>query len=1572
MGFSLGNLLKQASAEINPFDHGQTASTVARSRPVYTPPASTAQPQQYQQAPQRQQIQQQSPIQHAFSNFGHAIGNIEHAGGNAVNAFSAHSLYNTGKGAVQFVPQFAENYANTFANLANKASAVTPGGKGPGQQTIQQNMGNNRLLKNTLKFSGATGTNKQLAGDVAQIGLSTLPGVGTGASLLAKTGVGAATGAGFNAASTAGNGGTIKDTLKSAAVGAALGGALPGAGKLLAKGGTKAAVAAKDIATGKPMPSVSDSQLTAASRVSMLRNGFPDNTKPNDVQAYRQVQQKLGVDANNHEAVDGLISSRMTHDVKMQQLKQTTQNVLHPTPLGQSGKALVSEDGSVIPTIRNALGKAVESKPAKTASATPTAQLPKQPAMAAPKPSPVPKGTAAKPGDVSLGKNKTGIVDKQSSEAEQAQRQVVNYAADEIMAQNPTRNLRQEVMQQGGIGSSAYESIPKGLVRKSGMSADRVAQAMGFKSENHLMDALANEKAPLTGAQAKDLAQQQLESGQHPYSADYKQIQDALQKRQDELSLYPKGTQQQVKVTTKPPTMSSAEFQSLAGQPEAIRPKVGNKVLTPNPKTTLRNADAERQVQDVLAKGGTSEQAIGAYQAATGADLQSAVRDVRRVANESSLGFEGGKNPLTDKVPMGGHIAPRDHAQALLNADFIKQHERAIGKDALDAFHGLSEHDKTLLQAIEKDTVTNVAKRADNPQAFTNAEKSIRTYYDTRHAYDTGLGVDVGYRTNYLRQLFSKAEEEAKANMPEQVTMKAGNKRPGYTQARSYDTLNTHVGDALERDINGASANHAKLAYAQGLETAHPGLINNSGQLVRGNDGKAFRQLTNKYGEGISAHPSIAQDINKRSRTETTSKALNAYDKANAGIKYAKLGGGAFHAVTEAGNFIGQQLTSGKLFTEPQTSAKALGTFFSKKLMSSETARMGRSGLIDNAHIAGLKIMPHEILADANVKLGGKISKYTGIQTLHDATFQREIPYMKLKMFEQKIKGLDATKPADIAKMRSEAKGINSLFGGINRDIEGINPDTFKRMQRFILATDFTESKIGTALRAVNVTDRSPAANLARQAILGKVLLFGALATAGGAIGGEFKGKTGKQIAMDIAGKLADPSFKAGRYKVGLPSTHVSEFSRPLTPLFKPATKGSSKGDRFAGLQHYGTGRLAAIPSELLQLKTNRDFSGNKLYGKDYAFNGGNQISGAKTVANILSGFTPIPGSQAIGVAQGKTDPRAAIANVAGLRVTNEQKYSQNATPVKVSFGNNSTTLTGNDAIAYNKAISDQRAALGKQLQASSQYKNATPDAQKAMTAKLNGYITDNQKRIFATQKNIPLDKAASVAVQAVNSGKLPDDFSKGTTTASVSRASYYKSPAAEYNAMQTAYNTKLKSNSFNSPAAQIKAQNELAKAKVGSGYNKQVRDLYGLSKADVNTYLSTPETGVDKQAISQQLLAYDKALKDAGQSTYLKYKNGFAVATKGSGLSGGTRVARVARGGTSGTGRSRSTGTKKIALSKFNLYPGGISPKSQNAKYASMFKASTFKGAGPKTASSKYATKVATYRVPKQKARLA
>src|SRR5204863_7864881 len=135
--------------------------------------------------------------------------------------------------------------------------------------------------------------------------------------------------------------------------------------------------------------------------------------------------------------------------------------------------------------------------------------------------------------------------------------------------------------------------------------------------------------------------------------------------------------------------------------------------------------------------------------------------------------------------------------------------------------------------------------------------------------------------------------------------------------------------------------------------------------------------LTTPYGNELFATKDIAKQINNRAPIPAATGILGKYDTANAFLKYAKLSGGAFHAFTETGNFIGQQLMSGKLFTEPASTAKIFKVLFSENAMRGEVAKLAENGTLDKANLGGLTWTPSEIKADVNITPSSKFTKYT-------------------------------------------------------------------------------------------------------------------------------------------------------------------------------------------------------------------------------------------------------------------------------------------------------------------------------------------------------------------------------------------------------------------------------------------------------------------------------------------------------------------------------------------------------------------------------------------------------------------
>jgi hypothetical protein len=314
-------------------------------------------------------------------------------------------------GLGQLPVQFSENYSNTFANLGAKAA----GGK---NQTIQQNMGGNTFLNNTLKFSGATGKNAQLAGDAAQIGLIVATGGaeapaaaagdnlakralgdaapqiikkigGKAGALGARTVVNSASGATLNAIGAATNGASFKDTLKAAEQGAKAGALLTVAPEV-AKSTVKAVKSVKtpaqvaDTAASEysglhPSKVVNDNEAGTLSDYADTKTLNKDNTgtlyNP-DVSTYnklvmqaRNAAKTAGIDITSGSNAD--ISSRIAQYLEARDTHLSAKNAIGSG--GYVGKGpLRDASGNEIPKLtaqEEAMGKALGMTEEETANA---------------------------------------------------------------------------------------------------------------------------------------------------------------------------------------------------------------------------------------------------------------------------------------------------------------------------------------------------------------------------------------------------------------------------------------------------------------------------------------------------------------------------------------------------------------------------------------------------------------------------------------------------------------------------------------------------------------------------------------------------------------------------------------------------------------------------------------------------------------------------------------------------------------------------------------------------------------------------------------------------------------------------------------------------------------------------------------------------------------------------------------------------------------------------------------------------------------------------------------------------
>jgi hypothetical protein len=153
-----------------------------------------------------------------------------------------------------------------------------------------------------------------------------------------------------------------------------------------------------------------------------------------------------------------------------------------------------------------------------------------------------------------------------------------------------------------------------------------------------------------------------------------------------------------------------------------------------------------------------------------------------------------------------------------------------------------------------------------------------------------------------------------------------------------------------------------------------------------------------------------------------------------------------------------------------------------------------------------------------------------------------------------------------------------------------------------------------------------------------------------------------------------------------------------------------------------------------------------------------------------------------------------------------------------------------------------------------------------------------------------------------------------------------YSEPDYDYKVAQAKYDNDIANGSL-SKAQQINRKTELDKAKIGSKFTRDTRDLYGLSKEEAYNLITTDPKG---RKIADDLLAYGDALAAAtGTKNKFRTKAGaesFAEAVKGGGKgNGGSMTAlrnliqkdRISSRKTNGGVKAVALKRNKIAVSK-------------------------------------------------------
>jgi hypothetical protein len=351
------------------------------------------------------------------------------------------------------------------------------------------------------------------------------------------------------------------------------------------------------------------------------------------------------------------------------------------------------------------------------------------------------------------------------------------------------------------------------------------------------------------------------------------------------------------------------------------------------------------------------------------------------------------------------------------------------------------------------------------------------------------------------------------------------------------------------------------------------------------------------------------------------------------------------------------------------------------------------------------------------------------------------------------------------------------------------------------------------------------------------------------AIGAGGKALTDQSFLKGISGVLdviADPERSATRYVANTASSIVPNFIRG----------GARAADEVQrDPQGIKEGVMAGIPGLRGNVPVKTSITGDPLPAKD----------------NFLNQYV------------NPLKPSKVINNDAIAELRRLQDAGQGVIPTEVT-----TNAFGKDSKFTKRQASDLSTLIAKGVSAEyakvmkdPKYQALSDEDKKKALQKVSDVVGGVEKRKYAATNNLG-EYSPTFDGKKTKLDTNQKRYAQGGTVDYFGETK--QTPKEEYASAQEDYD--LNKDTYSTPE-RMKKEKELKKLKVSADFDKDIVDFYGMTEKEVGDYLATTEEGVDKKAIHDKLIAYDKALKDAGIISKLKYKNGIARSDSGSGSGG-------------------------------------------------------------------------------------
>jgi len=645
-----------------------------------------------------------------------------------------------------------------------------------------------------------------------------------------------------------------------------------------------------------------------------------------------------------------------------------------------------------------------------------------------------------------------------------------------------------------------------------------------------------------------------------------------------------------------------------------------------------RNADGDSAILEGIKRGDSDAALVKAYMDATGEDLEEAKKAVGIIEDNPHASKIGAveNNPLHDKIanPDVDTVNPNRlgkifaRSRTVRNLIINKALARATGfRNMLDynqsvadrlwgkltpaaqeAADSLRDHSPETvaenLPETDRAAFLDYANRASHVQDYIHEARRISDPYDI-----------TPYRQNYGAG-FSSANPDGSEFEPS--APKEGQDH-SYAEARhfnNYADLEETTGrvrtsanfhEDLTKDIGSAKTNITQHNLLYGLRQAF-----GDNAASYGGDKLAAHQALHDF-NNVFTNKELADRINSKAMANYSDniggKVAKVYDIMNKAAKDAKLSGSGFHNINIELSHVG---------LDPLTAPKAMQAWGSPTAFLDSMDKWESDGTLQKALGSGLTL-------GAGDEFDSGINKIPGFKQLHAALFERQIVYSKLAVFDKFTKGLDMNNTDDFDKLMDASKGVNNMFGGVNRLLNGFTPTQFKWAARGILAVDYNEGQFRTLMAALDPrTLGTIEGRMARQMITTRAAM---LATPGTlqAISNHQIGDNPKQVLKFVATQLVNPTVQTpwktagGTPKqINLLATVTNKVYRAVAPAFN-----KNNPDKLSGLSSEASGNLSAFAAFVKEEVNNADFYGAPMHGHG--------LTAGEDLGQALNAIAPIP-----------------------------------------------------------------------------------------------------------------------------------------------------------------------------------------------------------------------------------------------------------------------------------------------------------------------------------------------------------